>query len=223
MQTKQAKHPAVTYFIVPLCYWLGIFLLLGIVFTPILKPYVGLASYFFSKKAPEQSSDLFAQVSDNIANNGTIAKSTIQYPKLGDRYANITISSGSVDAPIYYGDATKQLNQGVGTYADNSAAGIPGEGKTILLAAHNNTFFNGLQDVKEGDTIQIETHYGVYEYRITEMRIAEYTDKTTYDFTREDENLILYTCYPFDAIGFTSQRYFVYGEFVSGPVIDAAA
>ena len=34
------------------------------------------------------------------------------------------------------------------------------------------------------------------------------------------ENLILYTCYPFDALGFTPNRYFVYAKYVSGPVLD---
>lgn len=33
--------------------------------------------------------------------------------------------------------------------------------------------------------------------------MRDYQDTTTYDFTRTDENLILYTCYPFDALGFT--------------------
>ena len=41
------------------------------------------------------------------------------------------------------------------------------------------------------------------------------------DFTRTDENLILYTCYPFDALGFTPNRFFVYAKYVSGPVLDA--
>ena len=40
------------------------------------------------------------------------------------------------------------------------------------------------------------------------------------DFSREDENLILYTCYPFDAMGFTPDRFFVYARYISGPVLD---
>ena len=71
-----------------------------------------------------------------------------------------------------------------------------------------------------GSLIHIDTHYGSYVYRVTEMKLADYQDTTTYDFTRTDENLILYTCYPFDAFGFTPERYFVYAEYVSGPMID---
>ena len=94
-------------------------------------------------------------------------------------------------------------------------------GKTILLAGHNNTFFNDLQHAEAGATVTITTHYGVYTYEITGTEILDYQDETAYDFTRTDENLILYTCYPFDALGFTPNRFFVYAKYVSGPVLDA--
>ena len=92
------------------------------------------------------------------------------------------------------------MNAGVGTYKDDSRVGIPGEGKTILLAGHNNTFFNDLQHAEAGATVTITTHYGVYTYEVTGTEILDYQDETAYDFTRTDENLILYTCYPFDAL-----------------------
>ena len=95
------------------------------------------------------------------------------------------------------------------------------EGKTILLAGHNNTFFNDLQHAEAGATVTITTHYGVYTYEVTGTEILDYQDETAYDFTRTDENLILYTCYPFDALGFTPNRFFVYAKYVSGPVLDA--
>lgn len=129
--------------------------------------------------------------------------SSVTYPSEGDRYATITISGTNVDAPVYYGDTNKILNAGVGTYKDDSRVGIPGEGKTILLAGHNNTFFNDLQHAEAGATVTIMTHYGVYTYEVTGTEILDYQDETAYDFTRTDENLILYTCYPFDALGFT--------------------
>nr|WP_298644384.1 hypothetical protein [uncultured Ruminococcus sp.] len=34
------------------------------------------------------------------------------------------------------------------------------------------------------------------------------------------ENLIMYTCYPFDELGLTSKRFFVYAKLVSGTQID---
>ena len=56
--------------------------------------------------------------------------------------------------------------------------------------------------------------------KVTETKILDYRDSSAYDFSREDENLILYTCYPFDAMGFTPDRFFVYARYISGPVLD---
>ena len=58
-------------------------------------------------------------------------------------------------------------------------------------------------------------------YTVERCEVRDYQDTTTYDFTRTDENLILYTCYPFDALGFTPNRYFVYASYTSGPELDA--
>ena len=188
--------------------------------APTVGPYVGLAKYMFSKQEESQPANLYEELANSIENATSVPFSQLVYPSKGDQYGQITIEGTSVDAPLYYGDSTRELNRGVATYADTVGAGIPGENMTVLLAGHNNTFFNGLQDVQEGSLIHIDTHYGSYVYRVTGMKLADYQDTTTYDVTRTDENLILYTCYPFDAFGFTPERYFVYAEYVSGPMID---
>lgn len=230
MKQNFREHRALGFLLVPLCFIVLNALLLFLVASPILSPYIGLAKYLYSDQAKPQPSDLYAGLAEGIAHSGeaqppapeVLPMSQITYPQKGDRYGQITVEGTNVDAPLYYGDSTKQLNKGVATYADSSSAGIPGDQRTILLAGHNNTFFNGLQDVQEGALVYISTHYGEYVYRVTEMKIADYQDTTTYDFSRTDENLIMYTCYPFDALGFTPQRYFVYAEYVSGPVFDRA-
>lgn len=217
------------YIVVPFVFAvisIGALFLLG---NGLLSPYKEMVSWFFTKSEENETNrDLYAQAISSAqegANNQsgdaaqTIDKQTITYPYPGDRYGEISIAGTTVSAPLYYGDDTATLNKGVGTFKDDIGAGIPGEGKTILLAGHNNTFFNGLQQVEVGDTVTIETHYGTYTYEITDMQVKDYQDASAYDFSRTDENLIMYTCYPFDALGFTADRYFVYGKYVSGPVL----
>ena len=53
-----------------------------------------------------------------------------------------------------------------------------------------------------------------------DTQVKDCEDSSAYDFSRTDENIILYTCYPFGTIGFTRDRYFVYGEYRSGPILD---
>ena len=125
-----------------------------------------------------------------------------------------------MNAPVYYGDTNAILNQGVGTYKDSYGTGIPGERAHNFAGGHNNTFFNDLQSAKRRRRCHHRDHYGVYTYTVESCEILEYDDTSAYDFTRTDENLILYTCYPFDALGFTPQRYFVYASYTSGPRLD---
>ena len=223
------------YLAVPLAFVAITAVLAVLAFRVYAAPYEVLVSWFAHNTASRQSQDLFAGIENTIqtgqtgaaaadaeaAQPATIPLSSITYPANGDRYGEITIAGTAVSAPLYYGDSNAILNQGVGTYKDSSGAGIPGEGKTVLLAGHNNTFFNDLQQVETGNLVTIRTHYGTYTYEVTETKKADFQDTTTYDFTRTDENLILYTCYPFDALGFTPDRYFVYAKFVSGPKLDA--
>ena len=70
--------------------------------------------------------------------------------------------------------------------------------------------------------IRVTTYYGVYVYEVTGTAVHEATDDTSYDFSRTDENLILYTCYPFDSLGYTPFRFFVYADYVSGPALTIA-
>lgn len=218
--------------IMPLLFAVITLVIAAAVFKVFAAPYYSLIEWFMETSPVEtQSADLFEAAGQTLADAEaaqeqanaveTIPMSSITYPNRGDRYGRITITGTTVDAPVYYGDTTSILNKGVGTYMDNSGAGIPGESKTVLLAGHNNTFFNDLQSVEEGDLVTIETHYGTYTYTVERCGVYDYQDTTTYDFTRTDENLILYTCYPFDALGFTPNRYFVYASYTSGPMLDA--
>lgn len=218
-------NPA-AYLAAPLAFALVTLALLAALSRVFIAPYLGIWSWFLSTNADAETpaADLFSTAITTPENEGaeSIPLSSITYPNEGDRYGRITISGTAVDAPVYYGDTNAILNQGVGTYKDDSRAGIPGESKTVLLAGHNNTFFNDLQSVEVGDTVTIETHYATYTYTVEACKVLQYDDTTAYDFTRTDENLILYTCYPFDALGFTPDRYFVYASYTSGPALDAA-
>ena len=59
---------------------------------------------------------------------------------------------------------------------------------------------------------------GNYTYTIVDSRIADANDKSAYDLKKNEENVILYTCYPFNAYQ-TPNRYFVYAKYASGPQI----
>lgn len=138
------------------------------------------------------------------------------YPQTGDKIGHLTISGTVVDCDVFWGDSEAQFAQGAGIYTGSH---IPGEGGTILMASHTGTYFRDLESVAEGADITITTDYGEYHYTVTKMAVVQETDTSAYDLDATEENIILYTCYPFGILTRTTQRYFVYGDLVSGPVV----
>ena len=154
--------------------------------------------------------DIFYKYTD------TIPSSVIKFPTYGTKYGEISIEGTPLKCDLYFGDSSKMLRRGAGQYLGSS---FPGLGSTVLIGGHNNRFFDSLKDAKEGDIITVKTNYAVYKYRITHTAIKRHDDGSAYDLGATHENIVLYTCYPFTSLNLTAQRYFVYGEYVSGPKI----
>ena len=148
--------------------------------------------------------------------SGEIKASEVTFPSVGDKYGILTIEGTEVNADLYFGDGRRELRLGLGQY---NGSCFPGTGGTVLISGHNNSAFKDLKSAKVGDKVSLRTNYGMYVYEITGTAIKKNTDKTAYDLFKDEENLVLYTCYPFDKLGITADRYFVYGKIVSGPKI----
>lgn len=122
-----------------------------------------------------------------------------------------------MDAPVYFGDNNDILRVGAGQYIGSF---LPGYGRTIMLCAHNTTFFKPLQVIEAGDIITFKTSYGVYQYQVSRTDVKDHNDSTAYDLLQEKEELVMYTCYPFETmVGTKTDRFFVYCEKISGPTV----
>lgn len=149
----------------------------------------------------------------------TIPISSISYPQYGDKYGTLTCSKLDVKAPVYFSDRGSFLAKGAGTYIGSA---VPGQGKTILIGAHDTTYFKGLEKVKKGQEFKFTTSYGIYRYKVTKTKIVS-KDKydSAYDLAGSKEQLVLYTCYPFGELkGKKTDRMFVYLDKISGPAIE---
>ncbi len=90
----------------------------------------------------------------------------------------------------------------------------PGERGTAVIAAHRDTHFAFLKDVQVGDVVTLTRDDGLrFDYRVTGTRIAD-ADHSGIDRFAPGFNLVLSTCYPFDAITHGKQRYLVEAEMV---------
>ncbi|MBR3163484.1 MAG: class D sortase [Clostridia bacterium] len=132
------------------------------------------------------------------------------YPEYGTQYATIEISKINVDLPVYYGDTLEVLKKGVG---HSSGSYFPGEGGSIVYMGHNSkNVFRRFGELQIGDTINIKTNYGEFKYLINDMQIVDETDTEKLPIQKNEETLMIYTCYPFNNIGYATQRYVVYAK-----------
>lgn len=89
-----------------------------------------------------------------------------------------------------------------------------GERGTAVVSAHRDTHFSFLKDVVVGDRITITRDDGlVFTYRVTGTSIVDW-NKSGIDRNASGFNLVLATCYPFDAITRGPLRYLVHAELV---------
>lgn len=177
---------------------------------------LGIIKLFFGQKIGEIFL-LVNKVSINIENKKeeptkiNVEKKTLEnYPEYGTKYGTIEIDKIGVNLPIYYGDTLEILKKGVG---HSSGSYFPGEGGTIIYMGHNSKkMFRRLGELQKGNEIKITTTYGEYTYKIYDMQLIKETELDKLPIQNEKEILMLYTCYPFNNVGYATQRYVVYAE-----------
>jgi sortase A len=126
----------------------------------------------------------------------------ISMPRLG--VSEIILSAGSVEA----------MRAGPTLMPRSAEIGAPG---TSVIAAHRDTHFAFLKDVRVGDVIEASGTDGMkLTYRVTSMKVV-HADKFTVDKALTQNELALSTCYPFGSLRGGKKRYVVRA------VLDASA
>lgn len=223
---RKNKFGGKSFIILPIIFFIRIYLVIFLAFGPTLRTLSSAFGMFFFDTEKDYSTDyenIFVplsednlQDSDDESRANTVDIADINYPSYGAQFGELIIEDCKVDAKLFFGDGDIALKNGVGVF---NGSFVPGYGKTILVAGHNNTYFNGLKYAEPGQIVAIKTSYGNYEYEITDTAVKKAVDPTAYDLSLDYENLVMYTCYPFDELGLTEARFFVYAKYISGPEI----
>jgi len=109
----------------------------------------------------------------------------------------ISIPKINLDAVILEGTSHKSLTLGPAHLRDSALPGDPGNS---VLAAHRDTFFRHIYELKPGDDIFVERNGQHYHYVVTGKRVVQPADLSVLDTTSESR-LTLITCYPVYFIG----------------------
>lgn len=127
--------------------------------------------------------------------------------------ARLEIARLGVSGYVLEGLDTDTLRRAIG---HSPASARPGEPGNVVLAAHRDTFFSGLRDVRKGDLIDLRARGGrTLRYRVTTVFIADPTDVRVMNPTPGRNMLTLITCYPFQFVGSAPHRLIVQAQPVS--------
>jgi sortase A len=86
----------------------------------------------------------------------------------------------------------------------------PGESGTSVIAAHRDTHFRALKDIRAGDLIEVEDLHGkTTRYRVATMSVTRW-DRFAVSSDRSQARLALVTCFPFGGQTRGPLRYIVH-------------
>jgi sortase A len=126
-------------------------------------------------------------------------------PAAGDALGLLEIPRLGVSAIVRAGSDSRTLRLAIGHIGGTA---LPGERGNVGLAAHRDTFFRRLGEIRPDDQVRMVTVDGTFDYRVESTRIVEPRDTWVLDPTDEPA-LTLVTCYPFRYVGSAPQRFIV--------------
>lgn len=130
----------------------------------------------------------------------------------GSLVGRIEIPRVGVSTIVLEGVDNKTLRRGAGHIPETS---LPGDGGNVGIAAHRDSFFRALKDIRKNDIIRLETLQGTFSYRVEWTQIVQPEDTQVLAETGVPA-LTLVTCYPFYYVGSAPKRFIVRAQRVDG-------
>lgn len=156
------------------------------------------------KKRPAAETDSFE----------SFRKGAAPAPGEGELIGRIAVDRLGVSAIVLEGVGNRELRRGAGHIP---ATPLPGQGEgNVGIAAHRDSFFRALKDIREDDTIELTTLDGTFHYKVEWTKIVKPADVSVLEPTDEPA-LTLVTCYPFYYVGSAPERFIVRAHRVPEP------
>jgi len=137
-------------------------------------------------------------------------------PPAAPQAAQKTLVEGALLGRIEIGrlNLSSMVREGVDPRTLSTSVGhvpstaLPGHLGNFALAAHRDTLFRALKDIKQDDVITFQSPARTFTYKVDSTRIVKPTDVSV---LRPDGHklLTLITCYPFYYVGSAPKRFIV--------------
>ena len=129
----------------------------------------------------------------------------------GSPIGRLEIPRISLSVVVLEGDDARTLRLGAGRVPGTAR---PGEGSNMAIAAHRDTFFRALRDIRQGDIIRFTSKSGAFVYQVDSTEIVTPGHVEVLDATPKP-TLTLITCYPFFYFGSAPERLVVRARLIS--------
>jgi sortase A len=125
----------------------------------------------------------------------------------GEFFGRIRMDRLGIDIVVLEGTGADILRRGAGHIQGTAH---PGRRGNIAIAAHRDTFFAPLRDVRLGDEIVLTSRDGtIHRYRVASTRVVPPSAVEVLE-AGPDRDLTLVTCYPFNVFGAAPDRFVVH-------------
>jgi sortase A len=145
----------------------------------------------------------------------------------GALLGRVEISRLGVSAIVREGVGARTLSTAVGHIPSTS---LPGQDGNFAIAAHRDTLFRALKDIRTDDLVTFQSATGSYTYRVAATKIVKPSDVSVLRSDggglipvkagpeSADKLLTMITCYPFYYVGSAPKRFIVEARLVgAGP------
>jgi sortase A len=158
-----------------------------------------------------ERSPLGLLVKDDDASSSPTATAQSAPPQQDAILGKIEIGRLNLSAMVREGVDARTLSTAVGHVPSTA---LPGHAGNFALAAHRDTLFRALKDIKLDDLITFQSQNQTFTYRVHDTHIVKPSDVSV---LRSDghEALTLITCYPFYYVGSAPKRFIVHAQLVS--------
>jgi sortase A len=158
-----------------------------------------------ARRHQTEGSRMLASASRQAGPNSTAAPAAgrAMAPAYGTAVAKIEVERLGLSTVVFEGTGDDVLSHGAGHLRGSA---FPGQAGNVVFAAHRDTFFRALQNLRIGDVVLVESPAGVRRYIVESTRVVQPENTSAFAPSR-DSVLTLITCYPFRYIGSAPERF----------------
>jgi len=187
---------------------LGRTLILAGALALMLWSYLLIEERWFQRAAGHVLEQKMLHATGVFGRGDTSRNQVLAQPRPGDIIGRIEIPRIHVSVIVLEGSDSRILRVAAGHIQGTA---LPGTIGNVGIAAHRDTFFRPVREIRPDDMITLTTSHGVFQYRVDGTEIVDPDDLQVLHRTQDTE-LTLVTCYPFYYVGSAPKRFIVHAR-----------